>query len=108
MSISMDEAKEWALINLSDFTGLLDQALEGKDLDFDDRIFYTGQLANCARIFRALVLSEPSGELLKLIELKSKTYELASRPNERGTIVREGWFSIQPILHRYALMVKNL
>ncbi|WP_043888185.1 hypothetical protein [Methylophaga thiooxydans] len=103
----MDESKDWALINLSDFAGLLDQALEGEGLDFDDRIFYTGHLATCARMFRSIILSEPSSELLKLIDLESTSYKLASRPNERGAIVKEGWLSIQPILHQCALALEN-
>ena len=71
----MDKAKEWALMSLSDFCGLLDQALEGQDLDFEDRIFYTGHLATCARIFRTIILSESSDELLKLIDLESTSYK---------------------------------
>ena len=103
----MDEAKNWALINLSDFIGLLDQAIGGDDLDFDDRIFYTGHMASCARIFRSIYLNEPSMDLLSLIDLESKAYRLASRPNKRGALVKEGWFTIQPILQQYTLALKN-
>ncbi len=41
----MNQEKSWVLTNLSDFTGLLDQALEGEGLSFDNRLFYLGHLA---------------------------------------------------------------
>lgn len=98
----MNQEKSWVLINLSDFTGLLDQALEGEDLSFDDRLFYLGHLATCARLFRVVVLDEPSEELMQLIHLESKIFTTASRPDERGAIVKEAWLQVQPILQRYA------
>lgn len=98
----MNQEKSWALINLSDFTGLLDQALEGEGLSFDDRLFYLGRLATCARLFSVVVLDEQSEELMQLIHLESKTFTTASRPGERGDIVKEAWLQIQPILQSYA------
>lgn len=102
MNDCLEEAKSWVLTNLSDFVGLLDMALEGDELDPDDRLFYVGHMATCARIYRAVILNEPAANLFRLIELESKAYSMASRPNERGEIVKEGWLSIQPILKQYA------
>lgn len=82
----MNQEKSWALTNLSDFTGLLDQVLEGGDLSFDDSLFYLGHLATCARLFRVVVLDEASEELMQLIHLESKIFTTASRPDERGMV----------------------
>lgn len=104
----MNQEKSWVLTNLSDFTGLLDQALEGEGLSFDDRLFYLGHLATCARLFRVVVLDEPSEELLQLIHLESKIFTTASRSDERGAIVKEAWLQVQPILQRYASTLADI
>ena len=42
----MNEAKVWALTNLADFVGLLDESLKSEDWGIDDKMFYIGQVAN--------------------------------------------------------------
>ena len=92
------DPRSWALINLGDFVKALDLAFEG---DVEERLWYVGQLADCARLFASITAAAPARDTQKLIELKSRAYGMSSRPNEYGQIIKEAWNEILPILDRY-------
>jgi hypothetical protein len=50
------------------------QALEGKNIDFDDLIRYTGHLAMCARLFKTVMLSGPIHLLQEYIKTEDKAF----------------------------------
>lgn len=86
----MDQFKENILMDLADYCQIIDLALEGENLDFDERLFYLGNLAMCARLFKSIYLNEQS-DLGPLIKLESNSYKLGTPRNERGDIAKEAW-----------------
>lgn len=77
-------------MNLADYTKTIDFALEGENLDYDERLFYLGHLAMCARIFKSIYLNEHTN-LGTLIKLETYSYKLWTPRNERGDITKEAW-----------------
>jgi len=66
----MDELKHNLLLNLADYTAVIDVALEGEGLDLDDRLWYLGPLAMCSRVFKSVYLDEPLESLEQILRIE--------------------------------------
>jgi hypothetical protein len=98
--IIMDHLKQNILMNLADYTQTIEFALEGDNLDFDERLFYLGHLAMCARLFKSIYLNEHH-DLGTMIKLESNSYKLGTPRNERGDIAKEAWALFADYLNVY-------
>lgn len=98
--IIMDHLKQNILMNLADYTQTIEFALEGDNLDFDERLFYHGHLAMCTRLFKSIYLNEHH-DLGTLIKLESNSYKLGTPRNERGDIAKEAWALFADYLNVY-------
>ena len=97
----MDALKHNLLLNLADYTDVVHLALEGKDLDFDDRIWYLGHLAMCGRIFKSVYLDEPVENLEQFLRIENASFTIGARHDERGAIARDAWRQFAPMLTSY-------
>lgn len=96
----MDQFKENILMDLADYSQIIDLALKGENLDFDERLFYLGHLAMCARIFKSIYLNEHTN-LGALIKLETYSYKLGTPRNERSDIAKEAWALFANYLNVY-------
>ncbi len=96
----MDHLKQNILMNLADYIQTIHFALEGENLDFDERLFYLGHLAMCARLFKSIYLNEHP-DLGTLIKLESYSYKQGTPRNERGDKAKEAWALFANYLNLY-------
>ena len=101
----MDDLKENILMDLADYAQIMDLALEGQDLDFDERLFYLGHLAMCARLFKSIYLNEQHDSLRSLIKLESYSYMFGTPRNEKGDLAKEAWTLFSNYLQVYISVV---
>jgi hypothetical protein len=97
----MRPEKESVLISLSDHTEVMHQALEGKNLPFEERMIYLGHLGMCARLFKGVCLDESRELIDPLIRIEQSSFRLGTPSDQRGLIARESWSLLEPILLRY-------
>jgi hypothetical protein len=97
----MRSEKESVLISLSDHTEVIHQALEGKNLSFEERMIYLGHLGMCARLFKAVCLGESRELIDPLIRIEQSSFRLGTPSDQRGLIARESWSLLEPVLIRY-------
>lgn len=95
------------LLGLADHTEVIHQALEGKNLTFEDRMIYLGHLAMCARIFKAVYLGESSRQVLAFIRIEQSAFKLGTPSDERGIIARQSWTILKPLLEQYLAIPDN-
>lgn len=89
-------------LELAHYTEQVHHALEDRDLkSFDDRMYYLGHLAMCARLFMMIHLGKPMDDLQELYKLESMSYGAASRPGERGAVVKQAWLHFSETLSQY-------
>jgi len=104
----MDELKHNLLLNLADYTAIIDLALEGKDLDMDDRLWYLGHLAMCGRVFKSVYLDEPIEPLEQILYIENASFTIGARNDERGAISRDAWRVFSPMLESYIAAIKRM
>jgi hypothetical protein len=93
--------KDQLFLELAQFTEKVHDVLEDRDLkDFDDRLYYLGHLAMCARFFMIIHLGKPMNELLAIYKLESMSYGAASRPGEKGTLLKQAWLRFSETLRK--------
>jgi hypothetical protein len=97
----MNDPKISALIGLSHFVDLLDQPMQGDDLDFDNRLWYGGHMVACAKIFRSIHLNDQE-KVLELLKIESMSYRIADGISG-GRKISDAWLALTPILQQYAL-----
>ena len=104
----MDLSRHNLLLNLADYTDTLHLALEGKDLNVDERLTYLGHLAMCARIFKSVYLDEPVELLEQILRIESASFRFGTPNNERGAIASEAWGVFSNILESYVTARKDI
>lgn len=104
----MDELKHNLLIDLADYTATIDLALEGKDLDFDERLWYLGHLAMCGRVFKSVYLDEHVESLERILKIEDASFTIGARNNERGAIAKEAWELFSNTLQLYVRARKHI
>jgi len=98
--------KENLLLNLADYTDMMHEAFEGKDLTQDERLIYLGHLAMCARMFKAVCLDEPD-LLIRFVGIENSSYKFGTPNNQRGAIAREAWRIVEQLLRTYIASVNG-
>jgi len=104
----MDELKHNLLLDLADYSATIDLALKGKDLDVDDRLWYLGHLAMCARIFKSVYLDEPVESLEQIHRIESASFRIGARNDERGAIARDAWELFSSTLQSYVTVIEHM
>lgn len=90
-------------VELAQYTAHVNQILEDKELqDFDDRLYYLGHLAMCARLFMIIHLGKPADELLEIYKVESNSYGAAGlRCGKRGEDAKQAWLRFAKVLKEY-------
>ncbi len=104
---NMDKIKHSLLLNLADYSETIHLALEGVNLDLDERMFYLGHLAMCARIFKAVYLNQTSETLESMISIETSSFKLGTPRNARGDLSREAWELFSMSLFSYIESVRT-
>ncbi len=97
----MRRDKESILVSISDHAEVMNHALEGKNLPFEERMIYLGHLGMCARLLKAVCLDETRELIDPLIRIEQLSFRLGTPRDQRGMIARESWSLLEPVLLRY-------
>lgn len=94
--------KENVLNNLADLTEVIHLALERRDLNINQREFYLGRLAMCARLFKVIQLDQSAQELNQILKIEVACYRFYMPNDEVGKLVKLAWEQVSPIFQTYS------
>lgn len=89
-------------LELAKYTKLVDEVLEDRTLtDFDNRLYFIGHLAMCARLFEIIHLDLPTERLVAIYRIETSSYGAACPSTDAGAKLKTAWSNFATFLRRY-------